>query len=86
METLNLESSGTSAPTSSIYFTSILPPPTTTQNEEIHMKDMRCADENAGIEVIYSGCDRDGYDKLLVNGAGSVEERRRYYVERRTLS
>jgi len=86
METLNLESSGTSAPTSSIYFTSILPPPTTTQNEEIHMKDMRCADENAGIEVVYSGCDRDGYDKLLVNGAGSVEERRRYYVERRTLS
>jgi hypothetical protein len=48
METWNLESSEQAVPTTSIYFTSILPPPATGQNEEIQMKGMR--------EVIYSGC------------------------------
>jgi len=86
METLNLGSSGPSAPTSSIYLTSILPPPVTAQDEEIQMKDMGCADGNNGVEVVHSGDGHVGYEELLVNGVDSVEERRGYYAERRTLS
>ena len=86
METLNLGSSGPSAPTSSIYLTSILPPPVTAQDEEIQMKDMECADGNNGVEVVHSGDGHVGYEELLINGVDSVEERRGYYAERRTLS
>jgi len=86
MEILNLGSSGPSAPTSSIYLTSILPPPVTAQDEEIQMKDMGCADGNNGVEVVHSGDGHVGYEELLINGVDSVEERRGYYAERRTLS
>jgi len=83
---MNLESSGPSVPTSSIYFTSIFPPPVTVQNEEIQMKDMGGSDENNGVEVVHSGRDhiRDG--RLFINGVDSFVERKDCYVERRALT
>ena len=86
METWNLESSGPSVPTSSNYFTSILPPPATAQNEEIRMKDMDHTDINNGVEVVQSSCDHIGHGELSIIGIDSVEERRDCYAERRAFS
>jgi hypothetical protein len=86
METLNLEDSRPSAPTSSTYFTSILPLPATAQSEEIQMKDIEHASRGNGVGVVHSGGDDIGYEELRINGVGSVEERRDYYVERQALS
>lgn len=82
METLNLESSGPSVTTSSIYFTSILPPPATTQNEEIQMKDLESAGGNNGVGVVHSSRDDIGYGELRINDFRSIEERRDYFLER----
>jgi len=57
METWNLEGSGPSVPASSNYFTSILPPLTIAQNEEIRLKDMHRAGGTNGVEVVQSGRD-----------------------------
>ena len=67
METLNSECSGPSIPTSSIYFTSIFPPPATVQNEEIQMKDVGDTDENNEVEAVHSGRDHIRYGGLLIN-------------------
>jgi hypothetical protein len=86
METLNLESSGPSVPTPSNYFTSILPPPATVQNEEVQMKEMGHTGGNNGVEVVHSGRDDIGYGELRINDVHSIEERRDHYLERRALS
>lgn len=85
METLNAESSRSSLPTSSIYFTSILPPPATAQDEEIQMRDSGRARGNDGVEVVRSYCDDIGNGELRINGVRPGEERRNYCVERRVL-
>lgn len=72
LETWNLESSEPSAPTTSTYFTSILSPPATGQNEEIQMEGTQKVDGESGVEVIYSGCEDIRCGELLDNGAGSV--------------
>jgi len=72
METWDLESSEQSVPTTSIYFTSILPPPATGQNEEIQIKGMREADGKSGVEIIYSGCQDIRHGELFSGGADSV--------------
>ena len=74
METSNLESSGPSVPTSSIYFTSILPAPTVPQYEEIQMKDVGHANGNNGVDVVSLGHDHIGYGGLPINNVGSVED------------
>ena len=84
METLDAESSGSSLPTSSIYFTSILPPPATAQDEEIQMKDTGHTRGN-GVEMVHSRCDI-GNGELRVNGVHPGEERRNYCVGRWVLS
>jgi len=81
METWNLEISGPSVPTSSNYFTSILPPPATAQNE-IRMGDMG----NDGVEVVQSGHDHIRYGELSIKGIYSAEEGGDHYVERRAFS
>jgi len=65
METWNLESSGPSASTSSNYFTSILPPPPTVQNEEIRMKDTDHTGGINGVEIVQSGRDHSRYGEPL---------------------
>lgn len=82
METWNLESSGPSVPTSSNYFTSVLPPPATAQNEEIRMKDMG----NNGVEVVQSGHDYIRYGELSIEGTSSFEEGGDCCVEGRAFS
>jgi len=86
METWNLESSRPPIPTSSNYFTSILPPPATAQNEEIRMKDMDHTNGNNGVEVVQSDRDHIRYGESSIKGIDSVEERRDYHVERRAFS
>ena len=86
METWNLESSGPSIPTSSNYFTSILPPPATAQNEEIRMKDMDRTSGNNGVEVVQSDRDHIRHGESSIKCIGSVEERRDYHVEGRAFS
>ena len=86
METWSLASSGPSVPTSSNYFTSILPPPATAQNEEIRMKDIDRIDGGNGVEVDQPSRDDIRYGELSIKGIDSVEERRDYYVERRAFS
>jgi len=78
VETWNLEGSGQALPTTSIYFTSILPPPATGQNEEIQMGHAGSRD----METVYSGCEVIRYEEPLSGGAGSVEEQGHCYVER----
>jgi len=85
-EALNSGSSGSSLPTSSVRFTSILPPPATTQHEEFQMKDTEHARGNNGVEVVRSYFDDIGNGGLRINGSYSGEKRRDYYVGRRALS
>ena len=82
-ETWNLQSSQLSVPTTSNYFTSILPSPATGHHDEIQMKDMGQIDEGSGSEVVYSGHDHVSCGELIINGVdSSVEEREHSYVER----
>ena len=76
METWNLESSGPPIPASSNYFTSILPPPATLQNEEIRMRGISDCDGNNEMEVVHSGHGHIRYEELLIRGVDSVGEER----------
>jgi hypothetical protein len=69
VETWNLESSESSVPTTSIYFTSILPPPATGQQEEIQMEDTQKVGRGDEMKFIYSGCQEIRHGELLGDGA-----------------
>jgi len=86
METWDLESSGPPIPASSNYFTSVLPPPATLQNEEIRMRDMGGCDGNNEMEFIQSRHGHIRYDELPIQGGDSVEEERDCYGRGRALS
>ena len=73
VDSLNMGSSSPSVSTTSIYFTSILPPPSTVQTEEIQMKDTSRVERNGGVEVVYSGHDNIRYGELLINGVDSLK-------------
>jgi len=57
VKTWDLQSSKPPVPTSSNYFTSILPPPATGHDEEIQMKEMGQVDRGGGLEDVYSSHD-----------------------------
>lgn len=73
-EIWNLELSEPSVPTSSNYFTSILPPPSIVHSEEIQMKSMGQVGRGAGVDVVYSGRGDVQPEEMFTNGLDSVIE------------
>lgn len=73
-EIWNLEPSEPSVPTSSDYFTSILPPPSVVHSEGIQMKSMVQVGRGAGVEVVHLGRGDGQPEELFTNGLDSVTE------------
>ena len=70
----NLAPSEPSVPTSSDYFTSILPPPSIVYSEEIQMKNMEQVGRGAGMEAGYSGRGDVQPEELFTDGLNSFIE------------